>query len=159
MQSSLLPNQKDDVQSWWILCRKWIKLDETNFVVEKFPNMERCQFSTYRKWHTGDTTFSSHFFAHSVTEHCYAELPGSKIKLESRFSTNLFQWRIKRSHRRCSIKTAFLKNFVKHLWHNLCKKLIEKEALAQVFFGQFCKIFKSTFFTEHLLESASKEVP
>ena len=121
MQSSLLPNQKDDVQSWWILCRKWIKLDETNFVVEKFPNMERCQFSTYRKWHTGDTTFSSHFFAHSVTEHCYAELPGSKIKLESRFSTNLFQWRIKRSHRRCSIKTAFLKNFVKHLWHNLCK--------------------------------------
>ena len=32
---------------------------------------------------------------------------------------------------------------------------IEKETLAQVFFCEFCEISKNTFFTEHLLETAS----
>ena len=34
-------------------------------------------------------------------------------------------------------------------------KVIKKEALAQVFSCEFCEIFKSTFFTEHLWTTAS----
>ena len=32
---------------------------------------------------------------------------------------------------------------------------IKKETLAQVFLCEFCEIFKNTFFTEHLMETAS----
>ena len=33
--------------------------------------------------------------------------------------------------------------------------LLKKETLAQVFSGEFCKISKNTFFTEHLWATAS----
>ena len=33
---------------------------------------------------------------------------------------------------------------------------IKKETLAQVFFCEFCEIFKNTFFTEHLRTTASR---
>ena len=33
---------------------------------------------------------------------------------------------------------------------------IKKETLAQVFSGEFCEIFKNTFFTEHLWRTASE---
>ena len=35
--------------------------------------------------------------------------------------------------------------------------LLKKETLAQVFSCEFCKIFKNTFFTEYLWETASIE--
>ena len=34
---------------------------------------------------------------------------------------------------------------------------IKKETLAQVFSCELCEIFKNTFFTEHLLATASEE--
>ena len=36
------------------------------------------------------------------------------------------------------------------------KNFIKKETLAQVFPCELCEISKNTFFTEHLLETASK---
>ena len=33
--------------------------------------------------------------------------------------------------------------------------LLKKKTLAQVFSSEFCKIFKDTFFTEHVLETYS----
>ena len=35
---------------------------------------------------------------------------------------------------------------------------IKKESLAQVFFCEFCKIFKNTSFTEHLRTTASGDI-
>ena len=40
----------------------------------------------------------------------------------------------------------------------LFKHTIKKEALAQMFFCEFCKISKNTFFTEHLWATASEQV-
>ena len=40
----------------------------------------------------------------------------------------------------------------------LFKHAIKKEALAQMFFCEFCKFFKNTFFKEHLWVTASKQV-
>ena len=40
----------------------------------------------------------------------------------------------------------------------LFKHTIKKEALAQMFSCEFCKIAKNTFFTEHLWATASKQV-
>ena len=52
--------------------------------------------------------------------------------------------------KRCS------QNFVKFTGKHLCQSLFfKKEALAQVFACQFCKIYKNAFFTEHLLTTAS----
>ena len=64
------------------------------------------------------------------------------------------------SHRRCSVKEV-LRNFAKNTGKYLCESLfflnvaglcnfIKKEALARVFFYEFCEIFKTTFFKEHL---------
>ena len=47
------------------------------------------------------------------------------------------------SHRRCSVRKWGLQLYLK------------KETLAQVFFSEFCEISKNTFFTEHLLTTAS----
>ena len=67
-------------------------------------------------------------------------------------------------HRRCSVRKDVLGNFAKftgeHLFQSLffnkvAGKFIKKEALAQVFSCEFCEIFKSTFFTEHLWATAS----
>ena len=66
------------------------------------------------------------------------------------------------SRRRCCIKKGLLKNFSKFTEKHLCQSLffnkdagaadnfIKKETLAQVFSCEFCKIFKNTFFIEHL---------
>ena len=72
------------------------------------------------------------------------------------------------SHQRCSIKKDVLKNFVKFTEKHLCKSLffnkagglrpaivIKKRTLMQVFFCEFCEIFKNTFFIEHLRTSTS----
>ena len=64
------------------------------------------------------------------------------------------------SHQRCSIIKGVPKHFAKFTGKNLCQilffnkvadpgNLIKKEALAQVFSGEFCEIFKNTFVTEH----------
>ena len=49
-------------------------------------------------------------------------------------------------------KKGVLKNFTNFTGKRLCQSLffIKKEALAQVFSGEFCEIFKDTFFIEHL---------
>ena len=61
-----------------------------------------------------------------------------------------------------SVKKGVLKNFAKFIRTRLCQSLIFnkvaglwKETLAQVFSCEFCKIFKYTFFAEHLLKTAS----
>ena len=74
------------------------------------------------------------------------------------------------SHRRCSVKRDVLKNFTKFTGIHLCQSLffnkvtggagnfIKKLTLAQVFFCEFCEIFKNTFFTEHLWTTASVSI-
>ena len=58
-------------------------------------------------------------------------------------------------------KKAVLKNFAILTGKHLCQSLfvsynfIKKETLAQGFSCEFCKIFKDTFFTEHLWVTAS----
>ena len=55
-------------------------------------------------------------------------------------------------------KKGVLKDFAKftgkHLHQNL---FFNKEALAQVFSCEFCEVFKSIFFTEHLRTIASED--
>ena len=71
------------------------------------------------------------------------------------------------------MKKGVLRNVTKFTGKHLCQSLffkpatllngpqvcnfIKKEALAQVFFCEFCETFKNTFFTEHLLATASDE--
>ena len=72
--------------------------------------------------------------------------------------SSLRLWKIicyRSSHQSCSIKIGVLKNFTKFTGKHLCLRpeacnFIKKETLAQVFSCEFCKIFKNTFFTEHL---------
>ena len=53
-------------------------------------------------------------------------------------------------------KKDALKNLAKFTGKHLCQSLFfKKETLAQVFFCEFCEIFKNTFFTEYLLATAS----
>ena len=63
------------------------------------------------------------------------------------------------SHRKYSMKKGVLKDFVKFAGKHLCQSLfsnfVKKEALAQVFSCEFCKISKNTFYTEHLWTTAS----
>ena len=55
-------------------------------------------------------------------------------------------------HHMCSMNKVVLRNFKectgKHLWQSLFFN--KKEALAQVFSCEFCEVFKTIFFTEHL---------
>ena len=61
------------------------------------------------------------------------------------------------SHRKCSIKKVFLKISHNSQENNLARvcNFIKKEALGQVFSCEFCRIFKNTFFKEHLRATAS----
>ena len=59
-------------------------------------------------------------------------------------------------------KNRVLRNFTKFTRKHLCQSLffnkvagIKKETLAQIFSCGFCEISKNTFFTEHLLATAS----
>ena len=67
---------------------------------------------------------------------------------------------IRSSHRRCSIKKVF-QEISQNLQENTYSrvsfliKFIKKETLAQVFFCEFCEIFKNTFSKEHLRATAS----
>ena len=69
--------------------------------------------------------------------------------------TEYLRWPYKRrrnNHQKCYTKKAFLK-ISQNSHENTCT--IKKETLAQVFSFEFCKIFKNTFFTEHLRTTAS----
>ena len=76
-------------------------------------------------------------------------------KLEESRKTSIYR----SSHRRCSIKKGFLRNFSKFIGKHLCGpepcNFIKKETLAQVFSCEFCEISKNTFFTEHLRATTS----
>ena len=51
----------------------------------------------------------------------------------------------------CSVKKGVLRNFAKvHRKIHVPVTLFKKETLAQVFFCEFCEVFKKIFFTEHL---------
>ena len=64
----------------------------------------------------------------------------------------------------------YFRNFAKFAGNNCARvsfliklqaqacNFIKKETLAQVFSCEFCKIFKNTFFTEHILATASAHV-
>ena len=62
------------------------------------------------------------------------------------------------SHQR-RLKIGVLRNFAKSTGKYLCQSLflnfIKKETLTQVFFCDFCEIFKNTFLTEHLRPTAT----
>ena len=73
----------------------------------------------------------------------------------------------------CSVKKVFLE-ILQNSQENTCARVsfliscrseacnvIKKDTLAQVFFSEFCEIFKSTFFTEHVwtTESIQKQSP
>ena len=71
------------------------------------------------------------------------------------------------SHQKCSVRKGFLRNFAKFIGEGLCQSLCfltklqaldlnKKEALAQVFSCEFCKMSKNTFFAEHLWATASE---
>ena len=74
------------------------------------------------------------------------------------------------NHRRCCVRKGVLRNFAKilrkipvpdYLFNNVAGlrpqacNFIKKEALTQVFSCEFCKSFINTFFTEHILATAS----
>ena len=94
----------------------------------------------------------------------------------------LFQNIIYPNHCKFSVRISVLRNFAKFIGKHLCQSLffndvaglrpatllkkklwpeacsfIKQEALAQVFPCEFCEISKSTFFTEHLLVTASEQ--
>ena len=52
-------------------------------------------------------------------------------------------------------KKGVLRNFAKLTGRPEACNLIKKETLAQVFFCEFCEIFKNTFLTEHFWATAS----
>ena len=69
-----------------------------------------------------------------------------------------------RSHKKCSLKSGVLKNFAKFTRKHLCQILFfdkvagsgcKKRLWHRCFSCEFCKIFKHTFFTEHLWTTAS----
>ena len=63
------------------------------------------------------------------------------------------------SHQRCSVRKGVLRNFAKFTGKHLCQSLffnfIKKETLTQMFFCNFCEIFKNTFLTEPLRPTAA----
>ena len=87
----------------------------------------------------------------------------SKLLLKQRIHSCIFR----SSHQRCSVKQGVLRNFAKftgkHLRQSLffnnvsggASNFIKKQALAQVFSCEFCKISKNTLFTEHVWVTAS----
>ena len=75
---------------------------------------------------------------------------------------------VRGSHRRCSARKDFLRNFVTFTRKHLCQslffnnvaglrpeKFIKKEALGQVFSCEFCEVSKNTFYKEHLWAATS----
>ena len=77
--------------------------------------------------------------------------------------------RYRSSHQRCSIKKAVLKNFAIFTGKHLCRSLFfiklqalqlyQKETPTQVFFCEYCEIFKNTYFEKHLRTTASENTP
>ena len=72
--------------------------------------------------------------------------------------------RYRSSHQRCSIKKAVLKNFAIFTGKHLCRSLFfiklqalqlyQKETPTQVFFCEYCEIFKNSFFYRTALMAA-----
>ena len=76
----------------------------------------------------------------------------------------------KSSHRKCSLEKKVFLEISQNSQENTCPRclffdkvaglrpttLLKKEALAQVFYFEFCEIIKNNFFTEHLLTTTSE---
>ena len=74
------------------------------------------------------------------------------------FSKGLNNNNDRSSHQRWAVRKGVLRNFVKFTGKHLCQSLFFNkvaETLAQAFFCEFSKIFKNTFFVEHLRATAS----
>ena len=70
---------------------------------------------------------------------------------------------IRSTQRRCSVKKRYSYKFHKIHWKApvpglQASNFIKKETLAQVFSCEFSKVSENTFFTEHLLATASDPV-
>ena len=62
----------------------------------------------------------------------------------------------RRSHWKCSMKKAVVKNFAMFTGKHLCWSLFfHKETPAQVFSSEYCEIFKSISSEEHLRTAVS----
>ena len=63
------------------------------------------------------------------------------------------------SHQKCSVRKGILRNIAKftgkHLWRSPFLNFMKKETMAQVFYCEFCKIYKKTFFYRTPLVAAS----
>ena len=71
--------------------------------------------------------------------------------------TSFFRTTSRSSHRRCSIKKAFLKNFTKFLWKQLLHNLFffcYRNSGVDVFLWILWILFKNIFFTKHLRTTA-----
>ena len=80
----------------------------------------------------------------------------------SQSTSERLQWLIKyellivrSSHQKCSLKKGVLKKFTKFTGKYPCQSLLFNKVSGEIFSCGFCKIFKSTFFTEHIWTTAS----
>ena len=69
----------------------------------------------------------------------------------------LYDWDLRHERVKpyCQIHRCSIHYFQKDNFRPLASNFIQKETLAQMFPCEFCEISKNTFFTEHLLATAS----
>ena len=67
-------------------------------------------------------------------------------------------WKYGNSHQRSPMKKSILRNFAKFTGKHLCQILVPWQKGTLVFSYEVCKIFNSTFFTEHIWATASAHV-
>ena len=72
----------------------------------------------------------------------------------------LYNYISRSRHQRCSFEKGALKNFEKFTRKHLCQSLFsnKRETPTKIFSCEFCKIFKNTYFVEHLRTNASAPV-
>ena len=100
----------------------------------------------------------------SITMQCFTQKSFLPYFLASEAT---HQSLVRSSHRRCFVRKVFLE-ILENSQENTCARVsfliklqasacnfIKKETLAQLFCCEFCKIYKDTFFTEHLRTTAS----
>ena len=100
----------------------------------------------------------------SITMQCFTQKSFLPYFLASEAT---HQSLVRSSHRRCFVRKVFLE-ILENSQENTCARVsfliklqasacnfIKKETLAQLFCCESCKIYKDTFFTEHLRTTAS----
>ena len=67
-------------------------------------------------------------------------------------------WKNRGSHRTCSLKKGFLKNFTISQENTCARVSFLIKFPARVFSCKICEIFKNTFFIEHFRTTASRKI-